>query len=73
MTQYKITPWYNGLEQDCFILDEADLMAMGGYYTTPEMAIHVILNGGAAAYIRKVDGDPRDNYFITGFDTDYIC
>ena len=73
MKQFKVTPWYNGLESEAFIADDDMLSAMGGYEATAEHAINVALDGGAVAYIREIDGKPADNFFLVGIDVDYIC
>lgn len=73
MKQFKVTPWYNGIEQDAIIVDENTLREMGGYYASAENAINAILNGRAVVYVREIDGKPADNFFLVGIDPDYIC
>lgn len=70
-TNYRLTAWINGVEQESVLVDRDTLNMLGGYYCGAITAMNVVLDGGLIVYVQPTDGS--DAYFLIGADANYFC
>lgn len=70
-TNYKLTAWINGLEQDAILVDRETLNMIGGCFCGAPTAINVALDGDTVIYVQPTDGSAA--YFLVGADVNYFC
>ena len=70
-TNFKITAWINGMEQEAVLVDRDTLNLIGGCFCNGLTAINVALDGDTIVYVQPIDGSSA--YFVVGADINYLC